>query len=232
MKQFQNDGFATTLVVENLKTASSLTEIIIFSPNTLQMKFKNISFYLSLMIMSLLAVSCDKTEKSEALAAAPEGIAVDAPLFGLSSYHTTLDVGTFSSGLPIVNLEAKAYESMFHKMAKTITSEAGELVNYYLEQVETEEGNLYYMILKGELSDGSFLSIGLNLLIDSNTIVKDGEAESFILAINPEPTPHWSCRSFGVCNTCQYDFTPNSSGCKCSFGPNTCQKYYPGQGTE
>lgn len=193
------------------------------------MKFKNLSFYLSLLIIGLLAVSCDKAEKSEALEAAPEGIAVEAPLFGLSNYHSTLDVGTFSSGLAVVNLEAKAYESMFHKMAKTITGETGELVNYYIEQVETEEGPLYYLILKGELSDASFLSIGLNLQIDTKKTEKGGDAESFVvLAINLEPTPHWSCRSFGVCTTCQYDFTPGSSGCKCSFGVNTCQKYFPG----
>lgn len=191
------------------------------------MNIKSLYFGLVVLLLGVSTISCDKTVTDQTEAKV-DGIAVQAPLFGLQDYHTKLEVGTFVSGLPVTQLDQKVYNGMFSTIAQTITKEKGELVNYYIDEQTSKEGELhYFLVLQGELEDGSYLTTGMHLLPGESSIEKDGE-ESVIIAISIDPRPifHWSCRG-NICNTCQYDLS-QLDGCRCSFGIDDCQRYYPG----
>lgn len=167
-------------------------------------------------------------EKGEQLPAKEDGIMIDAPLFGLSEDYTKIKMGTFKHGMPVTTLGMEGYETMFKTISKTISDLEGELVNYYIEEKEGPTGNHFFLILKGELKDGTFLTTGLHLV--SNTPEETEEEAAYAFVVDAKPVFHWTCRG-SICGTCQYDLNPNSSGCKCSFGINDCVKYWPGHDT-
>lgn len=178
------------------------------------------------LLLGLFVSSCDRNTQ-EAIEPQVDGIEVKAPIFGLQDYHTKLDVGNFVAGLPVAQLDQKVYAGMFKTIAHTITGEQGELVNYYIEEQVSKEGEThYFLVLLGELSDGSFLTTGLHLLAGTPSIEKDGEYDLIPINIDAKPIFHWSCRG-NICNTCEYDLS-QLDGCRCSFGIDDCQRYYPG----
>lgn len=191
------------------------------------MKIKSLKIGLAMLLLGVFASSCDRSAP-EQLEPKIDGIAVQAPLFGLQQYHTQLDVGTFVSGLAVAQLDQKVYAGMFKTIAQTITKEKGELVNYYIDEQTSKEGALhYFLVLQGELEDGSYLTTGMHLLPKDSSIEKDGEYAVIPINIDPRPIFHWSCRG-NICNTCQYDLS-QLDGCRCSFGLDDCQRYYPDQ---
>ncbi|NRB46782.1 MAG: hypothetical protein HRU41_03850 [Saprospiraceae bacterium] len=191
------------------------------------MNIKSLYVGLVVLLFGVFTISCERSVQEE-VEPTIDGIAVKAPLFGLQQSYTKLEVGRSVSGLAVAQLDKKVYDSMFRTIAQTITQEKGELVNYYIDEQTSKEGELhYFLVLQGELADGSYLTTGMHLLPNESSIVKDGEYDIIAYNIDLRPVFHWSCRG-NICNTCQYDLS-QADGCRCSFGIDDCQRYYQDQ---
>lgn len=183
------------------------------------MFIKNLYLPLFLAAFAFFTVQCTTSSTPDDV---PTTDVENLDLLGLDDSFTTTVVAKFTQGVPTTTLDQATYESMYQRVAQISQKLDGNLVNYYVEAKEGPEGLSYFLILNGELSDGTYMKTGFLLTGTEGGMTVDQ-------ARRGRPVPHWSCRG-SICSNCiyQYDLTGNIS-CGCDLGPNDCVKYYPDQ---
>lgn len=181
------------------------------------MFIKNLYLPLFLAAFSFLMIQCTTSSTPDDV---PTIDVENLDLLGLDNSFTTTVVAKFTQGVPTTTLSQATYENMYQRVALTTQKLNGTLVNYYVEAKEGPEGLSYFLILNGELSDGTYMKTGFLLAGNEGGMTVDQ-------ARRGRPVPHWSCRG-SICNNCIYQYDLNGNiDCACSAGINDCYKYYP-----
>ena len=183
------------------------------------MFFQKISLPLFLIAISFFMIQCTTGIDAEVV---PTQDVMNLELLGLDDSYTSKTVAKFVQGVPSTALKAETFEAMYQQVAQTTQDVDGKLVNYYVELKEGgPKGADYFLILDGELADGTYMKSGFLLALNANggLTIEQGFKE--------KPIPHWSCTS----ETCSCRYVYNIAGkidCGCRRGQiGTCRKYYP-----
>lgn len=186
------------------------------------MFFNKISFSLCLLALSLLFVQCqsqfDDTVPSEA------EVRQEMQDQSRDQLGDGAQVAQLVQGMPVVTLEEASYQTLYDRALGNNNELVGAMFNHYVEvAADAPPGEQYVLILNGELSDGTYLKVGYQLSLDGTGLtLTQGRKIG-----NPTPVPIFSCRS-SICNNCIYAYSLNGQiDCACSFGANTCVRYYP-----
>lgn len=175
---------------------------------------KKLFLPLTLALFSMLMIQCTTKNSDVDI---PQNVD-EVELLGLTSAQATTTVATFREGVPVTTLSEDAYQDMYQRVAQYTQDLEGTLVNYYVEAKEGEDGQHYFLILNGELADGTYMKTGFELL-------NEGGDMAVSIIGRPRPVYHFSCRG-SICNNCNYVLTLSGVDCGCSWGINDCYKYY------
>lgn len=182
------------------------------------MLLKNLSYSFALLALAFLTIQCTTSSTPDVV---PTQDVHNLDLLGLDASYTNTVVAKFTQGVPTTTLDLAEYQAMYQRVAQTTQELDGSLVNYYVEAKDGgPDGQDYFLILNGELADGTYMKTGFLLTSTEGglTVRRIGR---------PRPVPHFSCRGT-VCNNCVYEYTLNGRiDCGCSFGIDDCYKYYP-----
>ncbi|MEL7422647.1 MAG: hypothetical protein AAFN81_06635 [Bacteroidota bacterium] len=182
------------------------------------MFLRKISLPIFLIAFSFLMIQCTTSTNPEVV---PAQDVMNLDLLGLDDSYTSTSVAQFMQGVPSTSLSLEEFQTIYQRVAQTTQALDGSLVNYYVEAKEGgPDGSDYFLILNGELSDGTYMKAGFLLTAgdDGLTIAQNRRGR---------PVPHFSCRG-SVCNNCIYEYDLlGRIDCGCSFGIDDCYKYYP-----
>ncbi|WP_367392528.1 hypothetical protein [Lewinella sp. LCG006] len=185
------------------------------------MFLKKLSLPFVLIAFSLLMIQCTTSSTPDDV---PTIDVYNTDLMGLDAKYTTTVVAKFTQGVPTTTLSMEEFQTMFQQVAQTTQELDGSLVNYYVEAKEGgPNGQDYFLILNGELADGTYLKSGFLLTSTSGGM-------TIASSIKGRPVHHFSCRG-SFCNNCTYVYNLNGVvDCGCAtWGINDCYKYYPDQ---
>ena len=184
------------------------------------MLLQKISLPVFLLAFSFLMIQCTTDTTPEVV---PTKDVMNVELLGLDDSYTSIAVAELVQGVPSTTLSPEEFQTMYQRVARTTQELDGSLVNYYVELKEGgPNGSDFFLILNGELSDGTYMKTGFLL-------TNDGGGFTINDSRRGRPVRHWSCRGT-ICSSCDYAYDLlGNIGCGCSFGTNDCYKYYPDQ---